>query len=176
MRACSQVPEGQREQLSVPRTGETEEDNETAKKAPERVFPEAASRPGREGGYFPIPRRRAVLACGQNTGLPRSSRGLCLPSPCPSQEWSSEGFEALSRLSPSFQEGGEAAAEGSLGGPQAQALLAASLWYVSLGREAWSSSVSLPTTPGHLPSLGSWVLLGFDSGLFVPYQSQTLFI
>lgn len=114
-----------------------------------------------------------MLACGQNTGLPRSSWGLCLPSPCPSQEWSSEGFEALSRLSPSFQEGGEAAAEGSLGGSQAQALLAASLWYVSLGREAWSSSVSLPTTPGHLPNLGSWVLLGFDSGLFVLAPSHT---
>lgn len=79
--ACSEGPQGQRERLNVLctlKTEETEEDNETAKKALEGEFPEAASKPGGwGGGYFPKPRRGAVPARGQNTGLPRD-QGACV--------------------------------------------------------------------------------------------------
>lgn len=85
-------------------------------------------------GYFLTPRRRAAPACGQNIGLPRTSWGLCLPFPCPSREWSSEDFKALSRHRPSFPDGG-AAAEDSRGG-QRHRHYGASLCFLSPGREA----------------------------------------
>lgn len=156
MRACSEVPQGQREQLNVLcllKTEETEEDNETAKKGESFLKLPTGLGDG-VGGYFPIPRRGAAPACGQNTGQPRRPRGLCPPSPCSSQIRSSAEFEALSRLCPSFSEGGGDAVEGSWGGPGAQSLLVACPWHLSLGRAAWTSSVcpqSQATYPSKAP-------------------------
>lgn len=138
--------------VCVLKTEETEAENETAKKALESELPEAARRPGREGVTSPQPGEVQCLHVVKTQTSPGDHRacGYCL---CLSQEWSSEDFEALSRLRPSFPEGGGAAAEGSQGGPEAQAWLAASLWHLSPGREAWTSSVSFLTIPGHRPSL-----------------------